>query len=40
MMNSEKKNNILQFLKDPYKYKFDAQTLIKCDFLKGRLYFF
>ena len=33
---------MLQFLKDPYKYKFDGQTLTKCDFLKGRLpkYFF
>ena len=33
---------ILQFLKDPQKYKFDGQTLTKCDFLNGRLpkYFF
>ena len=33
---------ISQFLKDPLKYKFDGQTLTKCDFLKGRLpkYFF
>ena len=31
--------NILQY---PFKFKFDGQTLIKCDFLKGRLpkYFF
>ena len=28
---------MLQFLKDLKKYKFDGQTLTKCDFLKGRL---
>ena len=41
MVNFEKKF-ILQFLKDPYNHKFDGQTLIKCDVLKGRLpkYFF
>ena len=41
MMNSEKKI-VLPFLKYPLKCKFDGQTLIKCDFLDGRLpkYFF
>ena len=36
------KKFILQFLKYPLKCKFDGQTLIKCDFLEGRLpkYFF
>ena len=42
MVNFEKKKFIFQFLKDPQKYKFDGQTLIEYDFLKGRLpkYFF
>ena len=36
------KKVILQFLKDPQKYKSDGQALMKCDFLKGPLlkYFF
>ena len=36
MMNFEKKS-ILPFLKYLQKCKFDGQTLIKCDFLEGRL---
>ena len=41
IMDFEKKI-ILPFLKYPYKCKFDGETLIKCDFLEGRLpkYFF
>ena len=41
MMNFEKQF-VLPFLKYPQKCKFDGQTLIKCDFLEGRLpkYFF
>ena len=37
-----RKKIILPFLKYPLKCKFDGQTLIKCDFLEGRLskYFF
>ena len=36
------KKFILPFLKYPLKCKFDGQTLIKCDFFKGRFpkYFF
>ena len=41
MMNSEKKIHFTIF-KISVKCKFDGQTLIKCDFLEGRLpkYFF
>ena len=36
MTNFEKKF-IVPFLKYPYKCKFDGQTLLKCDYLEGRL---
>ena len=36
MMNFEKKI-ILLFLKYLYKCKFDGSTLLKCDFMEGRL---
>ena len=41
MMNFEK-SSFYRLLKYAEKCKFDGQTLIKCDFLKGRLlkYFF